>query len=321
MRRPTAKDGRRGIALVIVLMVVTILTVLVLEFHLSTRVDLRISANIADDLRAFYLAKSGVNVAGQYLLEDAEDNNVDHLGEDWAQELPPVPVGDAYVIVRMQDEYARLNVNRLLRSSGRPNTIVQDTLTQLCQILGLDPVLVEAMIDWMDEDNEHFVTGGYEDTVYGYGTDAMPYPSKNAPLDTAPELNLIAGMNNEVYKILSPYLSIHSSSRVNINTADVNLLKALILAIDPTADEGLANQIVEYRTEEPFTRSSMRRVLRNQLGFPSIIASRMRRYCTTSSSVFRVTSTATVNNAVRTVTAVVKRGRGDINILYWRSGG
>lgn len=309
---------RRGIALVLVLMVIAIMTILVLELHFNTRVNARISSNVVDELKAYYLAKSGVHVAARVLVEDGDDNKDDHLLEEWALPLPPIPVGEGLVQVKISDESSKLDLNRLVRRSGSPDTRLVGQFEQLLHILALDPLLVNNFIDWIDADNNHYVNGTYEDAAYGYNSTEVPYACKNAYLDTIAEAALISGITPEIYKILSPLISINSGRKININTADVNMIKAIILSIDQSADENIANQIVEYRQENHFTRSSMRRVLQNELGIPNSLASRMRRYMGTNSTTFEVVSNATVNGVQKSVTAIVKRSKGKYSFLYWR---
>jgi general secretion pathway protein K len=56
----TSRPGERGAALLVVLVAVAVLTALAADLAYDTRVSLRIAANARDDLRATYLAKSGV---------------------------------------------------------------------------------------------------------------------------------------------------------------------------------------------------------------------------------------------------------------------
>ena len=309
---------RRGIALVTVLMVITILSILVIEFHFNTRITTRISANVADELKAYYLAKSGIHIGAEFLVEDEADNNVDHLGEKWAMDSLPFPVGEGYVAVKITDEDTKINLNRLVRRSGRVDTRILDQLTQLLQLLGLDPNLANAIVDWADADTNHYVTGAYEDSAYGYNSTELPYPSKNNAYDTMAEVAFVAGMTPEAFDLVSPFLSVQSGRKININTADPQMIRAVILAIDPSADETLVDRLIEYREEDHFTQSSMRRVLERELGFSRALASRMRRYMTTRSTTFHIESTATVNEVTKKVTAIVQRRRNRYNILYWR---
>ena len=57
------KRGRRGMALLMVITTIAVLTSVVVEFAYSTHVDVRLAANARDALRAQYLAKSATNFA------------------------------------------------------------------------------------------------------------------------------------------------------------------------------------------------------------------------------------------------------------------
>jgi len=55
--------GRRGMALLMVLTCVAVLTAVAVEFAYDTRVDLTLAANARDELRAHYMARSATNLA------------------------------------------------------------------------------------------------------------------------------------------------------------------------------------------------------------------------------------------------------------------
>lgn len=61
--RAFAKDPKKnkGVALIVVLLAVTILTVVTMEFNFKARVNLRMAANMRDELRGEMLAQSSVN--------------------------------------------------------------------------------------------------------------------------------------------------------------------------------------------------------------------------------------------------------------------
>lgn len=60
-RRKGAKD--RGIALIMVLTAIAIFTAVVVDFTYSSRVELDLAANSRDEVRAYFLAKSAVNLS------------------------------------------------------------------------------------------------------------------------------------------------------------------------------------------------------------------------------------------------------------------
>ncbi|MDY7225447.1 general secretion pathway protein GspK [Hyalangium rubrum] len=62
------RDRRaRGVALIIAVISITLLTVVATEFAYNTRVDLQLAANQRDEVRAFYMARSGIGL-GRLLL-------------------------------------------------------------------------------------------------------------------------------------------------------------------------------------------------------------------------------------------------------------
>lgn len=62
-RAPGAASRPRGIALMLTLITVTVLSAAVVEFAYSTRVNLNLSVNSADKLRSYYMARSAVNLS------------------------------------------------------------------------------------------------------------------------------------------------------------------------------------------------------------------------------------------------------------------
>lgn len=59
-RRPRPGDAERGVALIIVVVAIAVLTVVGTEFAYNSRVDLQLAANQRDEVRAYYLARSGI---------------------------------------------------------------------------------------------------------------------------------------------------------------------------------------------------------------------------------------------------------------------
>ena len=63
-RRDARKErSQRGVALIIAVVAITILTVVATEFAYNTRVDLQLAANQRDELQATYMARSGISLS------------------------------------------------------------------------------------------------------------------------------------------------------------------------------------------------------------------------------------------------------------------
>ena len=86
-RRRQSRDvhaGSRGVALILVLTTIAILTSIGVDFSYSTRVSLRLAESARDETRAYFLARSGVNLA-RLLLHFQKQ--VDGLGGQLTQGL------------------------------------------------------------------------------------------------------------------------------------------------------------------------------------------------------------------------------------------
>lgn len=65
-----ATRQRRGIALIMVLLAITLVTAVVVQFSYDAHVDYSLAANEADEVRAYYLARSGINLYKLVLTAD-----------------------------------------------------------------------------------------------------------------------------------------------------------------------------------------------------------------------------------------------------------
>src|SRR5207253_6044470 len=86
-RRAGGLRSRRGVALILVLTTIAILTSIAVDFGYQTRVSLRLTENARDELRAYYLARSAVNLS-RLLLHFQKQ--VDQMGGQLAPVLSNV---------------------------------------------------------------------------------------------------------------------------------------------------------------------------------------------------------------------------------------
>jgi len=75
------RGHEQGLALVLTLFVVALVTILVLEFHFDAAVEIDLAMNYANDVQAYHLALAGVRFA-QALLE-RDDPAVDGPDDSW----------------------------------------------------------------------------------------------------------------------------------------------------------------------------------------------------------------------------------------------
>ena len=63
-------SNQRGIALIITLLIVALLTITVVEFFYSVEIDSRMARNALNGLQASLLARSGIAIGESFLLRD-----------------------------------------------------------------------------------------------------------------------------------------------------------------------------------------------------------------------------------------------------------
>src|SRR5262245_47717112 len=138
MRRPS----ERGVALVAVVAATALWTVVAVGLAATAATGDRLASRGLAAAQAEALARSGV-AAGRAALADATALDVpDTLQAPWARPLEPYAIGSGTVRVEVEDEGRRLDVNTM-----------PDALPVLLARIGLDPLLADAVADWIDPDD------------------------------------------------------------------------------------------------------------------------------------------------------------------------
>jgi general secretion pathway protein K len=255
----TRHETERGVALLATLMAVSFMTLLVVEFGTSAILGYRAAANQADELRAYYLARSAVQIglailAQDSLLKSRAKYQYTSLDQVWAQPSLPVEVDGGTVSVSIVDEERKLDINNLFNQQKRePDQQFAAILTRLLTNIGLSPALVPVLIDWLDPDSIES-DGGAESDYYLRLT--PPYEPRNAPMPTIGDLRMLKGMDDAIFIRLSRYLTTMQDGAglccINANTATAEVLAALTPELE--SDPDLVNQIVDVRSIRPFAQ-------------------------------------------------------------------
>lgn len=216
----------RGVALITVLLVLAILTAMVGRLSFSNQVWVSQVGNGAAFLQSAQATRAVQDWVGIILAQD--DNEYDSLRDDWAQPLPPLPVGPGFIRGYLEDMQARINLNSLLDGKGVPDREALQRFKRLLRILDLNPGIAEAAVDWLAADNSPFGPWGAEDGYY-LGMNP-PYLAANRRFRDAAELRLVRGVNETVWHRLKPFVSAlpQADTAVNINTASPEVLASAV---------------------------------------------------------------------------------------------
>ncbi len=196
-----------GIALLIVLLAITLLTIVVIEFTDAAQVETHLALSARNALEATYLARSGMNVAEALVSVDGMISPGSDGGADfWARPYPPLPIGDGTAAFRVRDEARFLNLNDMISAgSVRPERV--DVFRRLFNILGIDPQILMAIVDWMDVDGIPIVTPPGAEQPYYLGL-RRPMIVRNGPLLTLRELLLVRGVTPSVLARLEGFVTV-----------------------------------------------------------------------------------------------------------------
>jgi general secretion pathway protein K len=155
---------QRGVALLTVLLVVSIVTVICAGLIARQQLAIRSSTNQVLTRQAWHYALGGEALGQSVLLRDLKApgsdprNPVDHPREDWAKPLPAFPIDDGEISVRIEDLAGRFNLNSLVQD-GQINKVAVERFNRLLQRLQIETVYAERLVDWLDQDQEP--TGEY----------------------------------------------------------------------------------------------------------------------------------------------------------------
>jgi len=348
--------NNRGIALLITISITTILVAAALEYNRRARFQVLSTASVRDRLTLSYMASAGVHTAMALLIKDKAESNFDSLQEDWANPekmdeiLQEIPFDNGKLTVAITDELGKIQVNALVKFPDSQFNETQIMLWErILNIIGSEEdlqddshptAIVNSVKDWLDSGDDEATTGlsGAESSYYE--EQDPPYASRNGPISDLYELLLIKGITpqlfygNENTPGLVDFLTVHGMAmgagtsynwpgRININTADVPVLAALL----GDENEELARAVYDFREEMAAEKDvhdfSSPKWYKNITGLSdATIASKL---ITTSSDVFRIQSTASVNDIQIAVIAVVKRvqnpksGKWICQVLNWQT--
>lgn len=240
-------ERQRGVALIGAVLVVSLVAVIATAMLREQHFAVRRTGNLIHGEQAYAYALGAETWARVILRRDAEEGSVDHLDEDWAVILPPIAVEGGIIEGRILDQQGRFNLNNLVDAQGKAQDGPINQYRRLLELLDLDPDLADALVDWMDADEQTRFPHGAEDDRYL--SRLPPYRAANRPLADVTELRLIEGYSEAVLEQLLPQVAaLPGGTAVNVNTASAEVLASLSEQTQLTDGE----QLVEQRQDEPF---------------------------------------------------------------------
>lgn len=223
---------QQGIALMLVLWVLALLTIIAMGLTATQRTETVLAGNQLDTVRFRAAAEAAVNYAVLNLL--AQSSVLEEDADIWVPDgfARPWYFAGESLEIKVFNEASRIDLNKAPK----------DLLDALFFATGLPEddaaALADAIEDWRDA-NDLTQLNGAEDGDY---EDAgRPYGAKDGPFDSVEELQQVLGVSRGIYRMLAPSLTVDSGSpNVNLEFAQT-LVQAAVQGIS-FADAELVQQ-------------------------------------------------------------------------------
>lgn len=242
-----------GVALLMVLWVITLMMVLVMSFSLLTRTEANSTVFFRDGVQKKFFAEAALERAimeiyhrqtyrnQTVVIEGNEVVRIDGRPYDGV-------IGTGRYTLRFYNESGKINLNTMGDVSG---TILNNLLVNIGVPKEKADTIVDSILDWIDVDDLHRLNGA--ESEY-YMSLPNPYKAKNGRLDTLEELLMVKGMSSDILfgtkeqKGIIHFVTIYgATTKVNINAAPREVLIAL-----PGMTEEVVNRIIEQRVAVEF---------------------------------------------------------------------
>jgi general secretion pathway protein K len=251
IRTDRLRRRRRGIALVLVLWVIALLTVIALGLTTTQRTESALTRNQIDGARFRAMADAGINLVALNLLSTPLDMVARE--EVWVPDGLPRPVlfeGERLEI-SIFNEGSRVDLNRATRE-------------QLLALIDLawDPEtydqakadrLADAILDWRDEDDMTQLNGAEDPD---YEAEGLAYGAADMPFRSVEELRQVLGMPPDLFRRLAPHLTVDNPS----GGIDEQFASAVVLSAVRNLPIEDAQALVEERNQPTVPGAEQSRV-------------------------------------------------------------
>lgn len=320
--------NNKGVALILVLWVVVLLSVLVLEFSYAMRIEATATKNFKEEVDCYLYAQGGFQQAVAELTKsftmrpkEFEEEDVGRL-KTWRDDQRKIKLhferGRAEVVISNE------------RGKYDLNTIPDDLLRSLIGTLVVGEVqrdiITDSILDWRDQDNFHLLNGAEDDY---YEALPKPYSCKDGNFDTVEELLQVRGVTPELLygcssgggdtalgwqKGLVDLVTVYSrATRIDINSAP----REVLLTVPGLSGES-ADAIIKAREEKPLKDLNELR----QLVGEDLFITAFKYMAIAPSMVFSIVSTGIVPKSgtqrrIKVIVRITPGAREKYQVVYW----
>ena len=237
--------ANRGIALVLVLWVLTLLTVMAVGMTATQRTETALTDNLIADARFRALSEAAIAYTiHHFTTPPAGEGLAQGVGQDQSNaDLPQpwLPNGSprSWSFDGNPLSIAVFNEQSLINLNQAPPQVLAALLVALGVEEEAAAAIADAICDWRDEDDLK-LTNGAEDGDYPSAGRAPG--AKDAPFVAVEELQQVLGMNRAIYRLLAP--------EVTVDTAGVQVDQTFASAAVMAALQGIPLDQAAIQTQQ-----------------------------------------------------------------------
>jgi general secretion pathway protein K len=208
--RLTHSSSRDGIALLMVMMTVIVLSAIVGSMAISMSTEMRLARNTTYDAQMEWMGRSGVELARYALANKCpEQKNIDALNQFWAGGTSPCsndvenvslknfPLGLGHITVTITDMERKWDINLVCNPRQPQREIMQKALTEVgVTDAEQSSTIIDSILDWVNPNSTSGFSGAKSDYYMHLNP---PYYCKNGIIDDMSELLLIKGITPDIY--------------------------------------------------------------------------------------------------------------------------
>lgn len=237
--RKCARQQQGGIALIIVLWILTLLTLIASSFVHAMRTEINIVGNTVARAKLEASASAGVQRAILEIVKPPQmpDRwNTFGVPQAWS-------FNGQSMMISLVDESGKIDINigneALMRGLLRSQGASEDEAA----------ALMDAILDWRDADSLKRPRGAEEAE---YAAAGLSYKPANATFQSVEELRLVLGMTPALYQRLAPHITIYSrQAGINSQIASREALRAIPGATEAQIDEYLKQRELARASKQP----------------------------------------------------------------------
>lgn len=259
--RVSRRHGQNGMALIIVLWLVVLLSVMAAGHARNVHTDTMLASRQVAFAKSRALAEAAVQHA---IVELLARNRSGQMPVDGTIHTVNIDGHDIGIAVRDATGLVDLNAASA------------DLLAALVAATGTEPAwqrdMVDAILDWRDQDSLRHMNGAEDSDYLAAG---IGWTARDGAFATIDELRYVSGMRQDIFDRLAPFLTVHSGrSGVNLEYAPPFLISALTGEVIEPAGPGLSGaQETSTGTGPSGARNGTYHVYVNAPGTAGVVAS------------------------------------------------